>query len=761
MTYEEFTQRYTFNTETDLLGEGGFGEVFKAYDNYLDKWVAIKQSKVKKGMENFTLQKEVELATKLPVHPNIAHYEECHRFNIPMMGTYDFGVLQYYEEGNLSKLRKTGKINAKNLNDILEGILNGLHHLHSHKIIHRDIKPGNILIANRGTEFIPKITDFGISKQGAATDNSFISNSLAGGTFSYAAPEQLKGQAKMRRNADLWSFGVILYELMTNKLPFEATTLDKSSEAARNEVTSLILEGTLPEDIEVIERPYREIIIYCLEVNPGERIKSAAQLLELLKGRPAEEVEMKTGPSETSQASGPQAETTKVKPDTAQINKENSSERNPVPTAQEVGKKKKNKLIPISMVSIIAIAIAVVFYFIGFNRENTDWEKAQQSHSVSSYENYIQQYPDGQHTVQANESIDWLGAEKQNSQIAYQSFIEQHPQGKFTENAKNKLENIVYQNSVDKNTPEAFRSFIKEYPDSKNMPDINQKLNNWINDSIQQANLLAADFQAWGNAKKQNTKAAYQSYINQYPAGKYLKLAITKINSIDDTDAWEKAKKKKSKAAYEQYLADYPKGQYASQSKQAIKDIANRPKSKHGSLYDERDGKTYKTIKIGSQTWMAENLNYKTTNSWTYDNDPVNGDTYGRLYTWYAALTACPKGWHLPSDDEWKTMEKALGMSQSEADKFGYRGTDEGKKIKSTSGWFDNGNGTNSSGFNALPGGYRGGTGSFYSLGGSGYWWSSGEGSGATGRGLAYDDGQVLRYSNTEARGFSVRCLKD
>ena len=332
MTQEDFFKRYTFNTETDHLGEGGFGEVFKAYDTHLDRWVAIKKSQVKKGQENFTLQKEVELATKLPTHPNIAHYEACYRFTIPMAGTFDFGILQYYEEGNLSNLRKAGKVNAGNLNQILEGILSGLSHLHKHNIIHRDIKPANILMVKRGTTYIPKITDFGISKQGSDAAASAISNSLAGGTYSYAAPEQLKGESKMRRNADLWSFGVILYELLTYKLPFEATSSDKSSEAARNEVTSLILEGKLPEDIEVIERPYREIIIYCLEVNPNERIKSAAQLLELLKGRPAEEVEIKTGPTETSQASGPQAEITKVKPAATPIKEENSPEINPSPT---------------------------------------------------------------------------------------------------------------------------------------------------------------------------------------------------------------------------------------------------------------------------------------------------------------------------------------------------------------------------------------------------------------------------------------------
>jgi len=136
-----------------------------------------------------------------------------------------------------------------------------------------------------------------------------------------------------------------------------------------------------------------------------------------------------------------------------------------------------------------------------------------------------------------------------------------------------------------------------------------------------------------------------------------------------------------------------------------------------------------------------------------------------RLYIWEAALTACPSGWSLPSDDEWKTMEMALGMSQGEADDIGWRGTDEGEKMKSASGWNNNGNGTNSSGFNALPGGYRYSSGSFYNLGNHGIWWSSSEYSGSTAwnRSLYYDFyGQVYRFNYYgKPGGYSVRCLKN
>jgi len=199
-----------------------------------------------------------------------------------------------------------------------------------------------------------------------------------------------------------------------------------------------------------------------------------------------------------------------------------------------------------------------------------------------------------------------------------------------------------------------------------------------------------------------------------------------------------------------------------------------------GSFTDPRDGQTYQTVDIGAQTWMAENLNYETADSWEYDNSSANGAVYGRLYNWDAAMNGeassntvpsgvqgvCPPGWHLPSDDEWKVLEMALGMSQSEADDTGWRGTDEGGKMKEagTSHWDSPNTGaTNSSGFTALPGGYRYSNGSFNYLGDLGFWWSSSEYSGthAWYRILNYATGQVLRDSNHKAYGFSVRCLKD
>jgi len=141
--------------------------------------------------------------------------------------------------------------------------------------------------------------------------------------------------------------------------------------------------------------------------------------------------------------------------------------------------------------------------------------------------------------------------------------------------------------------------------------------------------------------------------------------------------------------------------------------------------------------------------------------------TYGVLYNWPAALTACPDGWHLPSDDEWKQLEIYLGMSEEEADETTGRSTDgdEGGKLKEagTSHWnTPNTGATNESGFTALPGGYCPNNGYFFNIGALGYWWSSTSfGSTAWYRSLSSSRSSITRDDTYKDHGYSVRCLLD
>ncbi len=174
-----------------------------------------------------------------------------------------------------------------------------------------------------------------------------------------------------------------------------------------------------------------------------------------------------------------------------------------------------------------------------------------------------------------------------------------------------------------------------------------------------------------------------------------------------------------------------------------------------GKFTDSRDGKTYKTVQIGTQTWMAENLAYKTSSGcWAYNNDQSNVSTYGYLYNWEAAKNVCPSGWHLPTKTEWVTLINYLGGENI-----------AGGKLKSTKFWKSpNTEASNSSNFSANPGGGRDKSGSFGFIGFGGIWWSSTDNKSgyAWDFRLACESGSAyMTDGNNVNGGFSVRCVKD
>jgi uncharacterized protein (TIGR02145 family) len=218
------------------------------------------------------------------------------------------------------------------------------------------------------------------------------------------------------------------------------------------------------------------------------------------------------------------------------------------------------------------------------------------------------------------------------------------------------------------------------------------------------------------------------------------------------------------------------------------------PNLTYGILTDQ-DGNTYQTIQIGNQKWMAENLRtarYRngdeigtTTTAklditseampryqWAYGGVESNATFYGRLYTWYTVTdnrNVCPTGWHLPTDAEWTVLTSYLINNG-----FGFEGsgTDIGKAMAARSGWTtdptagnigNNQAGNDSSGFTALPGGYRFSTGEFSSAGYNSYWWSATESiaPNVLSRNVRYSFSEMSTYSAAKSFGFSVRCLQD
>ena len=176
-----------------------------------------------------------------------------------------------------------------------------------------------------------------------------------------------------------------------------------------------------------------------------------------------------------------------------------------------------------------------------------------------------------------------------------------------------------------------------------------------------------------------------------------------------------------------------------------------------GEMTDSRDGRTYKTTTIGPQTWMAENLNYETADSYCYKDSTEYCEKYGRLYTWAAAMVACPSGWRLPTRDEFETLISVSGgLSKA------------GKVLRSTSGWpMFKWDGylisTDDYSFSALPAGTRFTGGKYGYEGNVVDFWSSTEDNShdAYYMSLSYENDCVgLDYTN-KGNGSSVRCIKD
>jgi uncharacterized protein (TIGR02145 family) len=197
----------------------------------------------------------------------------------------------------------------------------------------------------------------------------------------------------------------------------------------------------------------------------------------------------------------------------------------------------------------------------------------------------------------------------------------------------------------------------------------------------------------------------------------------------------------------------------------------------------------YQSVTIGTQTWMKTNLEVDhylngdeipqvtdnsqwanlTTGAWCYYlNNDNYGPYYGKLYNWYALNDPrgiAPEGWRIPSDNDWITMEKTIGMSQTEVNQTGWRGSNEGSKLKQegTESWISPNSNNNSTGFTALGGGYRTEDGFFNIAKEYGGWWSNSifNSSTAWARTMKYSNSNIERLNYNKKCGFSVRCIKN
>lgn len=245
-----FDMHYTLIRQ---LGLGGFSEVWLAHDSYMDLDVALKIYAPGKGMEESSIDEfrhEIKDVFDLN-HSNLLKPQ--------YLGVFDkmpYLVLSYCRDGSMS--RKIGKMSEQQIWKLIHDVASGLAYLHSNDIVHQDIKPDNILLDSRGNYVI---SDFGISAKARSTlRQSIAGGGVSGGTMAYMGPERFSKQPAPTKASDIWSFGAMVYELITGNLPFGEMGGGMQKNGAE-----------IPEITEPISDDLRNTVESMLALNPWDR----------------------------------------------------------------------------------------------------------------------------------------------------------------------------------------------------------------------------------------------------------------------------------------------------------------------------------------------------------------------------------------------------------------------------------------------------------------------------------------------------------
>lgn len=278
----DFKERYLFDSKKDLIGKGGFAKVFRAYDTIRKRTVALK---FYQGLESekYDIISEINRMDDI-VHPNLIRYYDADIIeSVNAIGEREqiqVGIMEYADAGDIGVFFKK-KHSIEVCHNIVLDIIKGVQFLHIQGIAHRDLKPKNILLSQQKDRLVAKIADFGISKR-IGLDDASVSSQLLG-SVEYMAPEQFAPavygiNGKLDTNADLWSLGIILYEIFASGLPFGSRTKGITYEQILNN----ILFQDLDIDYSILDEPYRSVVQRCLIKHAGQRAQQAEELIDIL-----------------------------------------------------------------------------------------------------------------------------------------------------------------------------------------------------------------------------------------------------------------------------------------------------------------------------------------------------------------------------------------------------------------------------------------------------------------------------------------------
>ncbi len=427
--------------------------------------------------------------------------------------------------------------------------------------------------------------------------------------------------------------------------------------------------------------------------------------------------------------------------------------------------------------------------------EELAYDEVVSQDNETEYNNFLEKYPNSKFKskveVKRNEKA-YANVIKINSEESYNQFLKNYPYAIQVSDVIKKRDEIAYSNVLKVNTIEAFSKFIKNYPKALQIKDVTDRRDIMAYDVAVNLNteqsfdefvkkyptakqneeaIYKRDHLAYNTAEIENTGESFDAFVTKYPTSDLAEDAIARRDNL----FFNAAKNSGNTFEIQSFIDKFPNSNYNEKAVKVLDSISIGARLGKG-LFDI-DGNKYKTVIIGDQEWMAENLrtskytngkpipNLSKNDQWNslniggcsmYNHLQNNNLTYGRLYNWYAVNTGnlCPTGWYVPSSDDWNELIQAIGGE----DVAGGKLKESGLNLWQS----PNEGGTNNTLFRAKPAGYRDANGYFGSLGNGSYWWTSSgyNENGATYFEVKHDHGKVESNSTDERYGFSVRCIK-
>jgi len=540
--------QYEFDSLADLLGSGAFGDIYRAYDKVLRRKVALKISRpTAPGDDRYSIPSEV-LRIMDYRHENLVNYF----YAFETEGTDDIGkkikrqvaVMEFIEGKDLHKMIVNKEIghDYEKIKEISLGILKGLHFLHAHRIIHRDLKPSNIMIFKKDGQDIPKITDFGISKE--FDTNTNVSLSAVVGTFAYMAPEQFGERNAEGRNdtsrtkidfrLDIWAFGVILFEMFRGFPPFGNEKTNTTGEIISN-----IIQAAIHNEINAIEEPFHSIIKKCLCINRENRYQNTEEIIEVLNEYEENIFWDKIIGSDTRE--------------------DYSKYLLTYPAGKHIKEAEKR----------ISLIIEKEQIEIRRKEEETAWLRCLDKANIANFQEYFNAYPESPHRNDAREKVELLLKNQ-------------------AEELREKAETDLWVKTVRIDTKSAYEKYLLENNGGKYAREAKDRILNL--DRKEHTVLLEENEESeWEKIKDQNQKHLFEEYIRKFPEGKYKAKAVEEIAKIIkevelkhfsegrfDELPWNYLEDRITFGMGKKYLKDYPNGRHIKKIQQNIRRTSAR-----------------------------------------------------------------------------------------------------------------------------------------------------------------------------------------